>query len=251
LIDSLSGLKVLKIQSKLRRDTVISVHDSVMQYEPEQMTDMDLLAAVIQPGLRGRNARELASRILSICNTKAEDQGRGASALTYILRTDPDTLGNAIPELSKAQIAQIIAGINLGVRATKAPITRQDVSSPESVYEWLAPHMSYLTHEQFVVVPVNAKNNTLDMCVVSKGTLTASLVHPREIFKPAIRRSAHAVILAHNHPSGDPKPSREDIEVTVRLIEAGGILGIHVLDHLVIGDGRYISLRKLDLCKFE
>lgn len=96
--------------------------------------------------------------------------------------------------------------------------------------------MQGLDRENFVVLLLDTKNKVIGINTVSIGTLNSSLVHPREVFKPAILASAAALILAHNHPSGDPKPSREDIEVTKRLIEAGGLLGIQVLDHIIVGD---------------
>ena len=99
----------------------------------------------------------------------------------------------------------------------------------------------------YLEILLNAKNQVIDVECVSEGTLTASLVHPREVFKAAIRRSAHAVILAHNHPSGDPTPSREDREITRRLVQAGRVIGIEVLDHLVVGQGGYTSFRERGL----
>ena len=103
------------------------------------------------------------------------------------------------------------------------------------------PRVRNLRHEVFTIVLLDAKNAIIREATVSEGTLTHSLVHPREVFQLAIRESAAAVILLHNHPSGDPTPSQEDRVLTSRLISAGQVLGIRVLDHLVVGDGRYVS----------
>jgi DNA repair protein RadC len=105
--------------------------------------------------------------------------------------------------------------------------------------------MCYLDREHFRVVLLNTKNQVLAVETISVGGLSSSLVHPREVFKRAIQRSAAALILVHNHPSGDPTPSSEDLEVTKRLQEAGKILGIEVLDHIIIGDHQFISLKEM------
>jgi DNA repair protein RadC len=107
--------------------------------------------------------------------------------------------------------------------------------------------MRYLDREHLKAILLNARNFVLDVVTVSVGTLTASLAHPRECFKEAVRQSAAAVIFVHNHPSGDPTPSPEDIALTRQLVEAGRILGIEVLDHLIIGDGVFVSLKERGL----
>ncbi|MCL6614990.1 MAG: DNA repair protein RadC, partial [Firmicutes bacterium] len=108
--------------------------------------------------------------------------------------------------------------------------------------------MRFLDREQFRIILLDAKNHVLGIRVVSVGSLSSSIVHPREIFKEAIARSSAAIILVHNHPSGDPTPSHEDIEVTRRLVEAGRLLGIEVLDHVVVGDNRYVSFKEKGIC---
>jgi len=112
----------------------------------------------------------------------------------------------------------------------------KQISCPQDAYSILQGYMQGLDRENFVVLLLDTKNKIIGLNTVSIGTLNSSLVHPREVFKPAILASAAAIILAHNHPSGDPKPSKEDIEITKRLIEAGDLLGIAVLDHIIVGD---------------
>jgi len=121
------------------------------------------------------------------------------------------------------------------VRNPERPV----VSSPADVERILRGRIANLDRENFVAMLLNIKNEVVETPTISVGTLSASLVHPREVFKPAIRASAASVILAHNHPSGKVEPSREDREVTVRLAEAAKILGIELLDHVIVGDGHF------------
>src|SRR5437870_8866744 len=120
--------------------------------------------------------------------------------------------------------------------------TMKRVRSAQEVYEAFRERFEPLDREQFVVLLLDGKNRVLGFNVVSTGSLTAALVHPREVFKPAILANAAAVILVHNHPSGDPEPSAEDRALTARLRQAGELLGIRVLDHVVVGDGSFVSM---------
>ena len=118
---------------------------------------------------------------------------------------------------------------------------RQQFRSSQEIYETFRERFLRADREEFVVLLLNAKNKLLGFHVVSVGSLTPSLVHPREVYKVAILGNAAAIILLHNHPSGDPTPSAEDLHITTRLRQVGEVLGIRVLDHVVIGDGRYVS----------
>ena len=212
--------------------------EKLLRLGAEALTDAELLAILLRTGVRGCSVMDLAQQILHHCSTAMP--GEGLAALAKLRE-------NEFPEIvrgfGRTKWCTIAAAIQLGQRAAAPSRERVDVSNPDSVWRYLAPRMADLEQEEFLVILVNAKNHVLDVESVSRGTLTASLVHPREVFRPAIKRSAHAVILAHNHPSGDPKPSREDLQITQRLVEAGKLMGIEVLDHVVIGKGRYVSLR--------
>lgn len=216
--------------------------ERLLRLGPEALDDCELLAILLRTGVRGQSAIDLAQQVLRQCSRRFP--GSGVSAL---LELRPDDLSQMLPGIGPVKLCQLLAALQLGRRAGRTPLRKVDLSNPEAVFNYLKPLMSQLNHEKFMVILLNAKNQVLDVESVSEGTLTASLVHPREIFKPAIRRSAHAIILAHNHPSGDPSPSREDREVTRRLVQAGRLLGIEVLDHLVVGDGRYASFRERGL----
>ena len=146
--------------------------------------------------------------------------------------------------IGEAKACIILAAVELGRRIGQVRNPgRPVISSPADVERLLRGRIAKLDRENFVVVLLNTKNEVIETSTVSVGTLSASLVHPREVFKPAIRASAASVVLAHNHPSGKVEPSREDREVTRRLGEAAQILGIEVLDHVILGDG-YFSMRE-------
>lgn len=150
----------------------------------------------------------------------------------------------AIKGIGPAKAISLLAFIELAKRISTYEQKRPDIiRGAEDVASLVMAEMRYLDREYFRTVLLNTKNHVLRIDTISIGTLNASMVHPRELFKVAIRNSAAAVILLHNHPSGDPTPSREDIQLTQRLVEAGELLGITVLDHIIIGDGIFISLK--------
>ncbi|MGF1470290.1 MAG: DNA repair protein RadC [Rubrobacteraceae bacterium] len=146
----------------------------------------------------------------------------------------------AIRGIGEAKACIILAAVEFGKRLGRVRNPgRPVISSPADVEGLLRGRIANLDRENFVAVLLNTKNEVLEVPTVSVGTLSASLVHPREVFKPAIRASAAGVILAHNHPSGRVEPSREDREVTRRLCDAAEIIGIEVLDHVILGDGHF------------
>ncbi|MFS8540999.1 MAG: DNA repair protein RadC, partial [Tissierellales bacterium] len=144
--------------------------------------------------------------------------------------------------------AQIVAAIELGKRISSSSAdAKLKVDSPIVVVELLMEQMRYLKKEHFKVVLLDTKNQIISIEEISVGSSNASIVHPREVFNVAIRKSANSIILVHNHPSGDPTPSKEDIDITHRLVEAGDIIGIRVLDHIIIGDNKYVSLNEKNI----
>lgn len=147
--------------------------------------------------------------------------------------------------LDPAGARVLAAAFALGRRVEAVRWVRADsVRSPGGVFRLMAPRLRGLEREVFSVLLVDGKHRLIDVEQVSEGTLTTSLVHPREVFRPALRRGAAALVVAHNHPSGDPEPSAEDVEVTRRLLDAGRLLGVPLLDHVVLGRGAYVSLRE-------
>lgn len=207
--------------------------ERLFQVGPEALTNREILAILLRTGVKGENVLTLAERILAEYGGLA-----GLSKLTVHELSQIHGVGNA-------KASQVKAALELGRRSVSAdPLTRPVVNSPTDVAHLVMEEMRYLDREHFRIITLTTKNHVLGISSISIGSLNSSLVHPRECFKEAIRRNSNAIILLHNHPSGDPTPSREDIEVTERLAEGGRILGIEVLDHVIIGDNRYISLKE-------
>ncbi|WP_079710186.1 RadC family protein [Paraliobacillus ryukyuensis] len=148
-----------------------------------------------------------------------------------------------IKGIGKVKAQQIIAALQLARMNPNPSEERFTIRSPEDAYEYLRD-MQYLNQEHFVVLGLNTKNEILYRETIFVGTLNSSVVHPREVFKSLIRRSCASAIVSHNHPSGDVSPSQEDVQVTKRLHEAGKTIGIEVLDHIIVGHERYVSLKE-------
>ncbi|AEF93591.1 DNA repair protein RadC [Desulfotomaculum nigrificans CO-1-SRB] len=203
---------------------------------PGSLSDIDLLAIMLRTGTAKASAMELAAEIIG----RFKDLRALAQATVEEL--------SAIKGIGPVKAVQVKAALELGRRLAALPTEERTViRCPEDVAALLMEDLRDLDREHFLALLLNTKNRVLSKETISIGTLNSSMVHPRELFKIAIRRSAAAIILAHNHPSGDPTPSREDIMLTKRLIEVGQIIGIDVLDHIIIGDNRFTSLKSKGL----
>jgi DNA repair protein RadC len=208
--------------------------EKLVQHGAGALSNAELLAILIGTGTRETSAIMLANRVLAL-----EEEG-----ISYLTGCLPEEL-YAIPGMGMAKSCQIIAAIELGKRiATKPKNKKINIKSPDEVASLFIEEMRYLKKEYFKVLLLNTKNEIIMIENVSVGSLNSSVVHPREVFCTAIKKSACSLIAVHNHPSGNPAPSQTDIDVTKRLIEAGELLGIKVLDHLIIGDGVYLSLKE-------
>lgn len=197
---------------------------------PEALSDANLLAILLRTGRRDASAVQVALELL--------DRLGGLGGLAACGTDELCT----IPGIGPAKAAQLKAALALGRRSLAAPLsTGTRISSSADLYKHFHPLLREVKHELFKVVLLDAKNVVIREVTVSEGSLTLSIVHPREVFALAVRESAAAVILLHNHPSGDPTPSGEDRQLTSRLVEAGRLLGIRVVDHVILGDGRYVS----------
>lgn len=198
--------------------------------------DNELVAIVIGHGRANTSALDLANTLLA-------DVG----GLHGLVRTRPDDLVR-IAGIGPARAAQVLAAVELGRRTlTRAGRQRVQVTSPRAVAELLLPQYGNRTVEQFGVVLLDTKRRVLRITIVSVGTLDSSIVHPREVFREATAAGAAALVLFHNHPSGDPEPSAEDVQLTHRLMAAGVLMGIDVIDHVILADVRYCSLREKGL----
>ena len=199
----------------------------------ESLSNQELIAILLRTGTRKESVLVLANRILSSFD-KIQDL-KDATIEEFM----------TVKGVGEAKAVQLLAAAEIGKRLyRKHSEGRYTVRSPEDAAAFLMTDMSSLTQEHFVVLFLNVKNEILHKQTIFIGSLNSSIVHPRDIFREAVKRSAASIICAHNHPSGNPSPSPEDIEVTKRLIEAGSIMGIEVLDHVIIGDHKFISLKE-------
>lgn len=207
--------------------------ERLLNYGPESLSNPELLAILLRTGTKSESVLHLANRLLN--------QFEGL----YGLKDASIEELTSIRGIGKAKAVQIIAAIELGRRINNLQLQdRYVIKSPEDGANYVMNDMRFLSQEHFVVAYLNTKNQVIHRQTIFIGSLNASIVHPREVFKEAFRRSAASIICFHNHPSGDPQPSREDIEVTKRLVECGKLLGIEVLDHLIIGDKKYVSMKE-------
>lgn len=207
--------------------------ERLLNYGPESLSNPELLAILLRTGTKSESVLHLANRLLN--------QFEGL----YGLKDASIEELTSIRGIGKAKAVQIIAAIELGRRINNLQFQdRYVIKSPEDGANYVMNDMRFLSQEHFVVAYLNTKNQVIHRQTIFIGSLNASIVHPREVFKEAFRRSAASIICFHNHPSGDPQPSREDIEVTKRLVECGKLLGIEVLDHLIIGDKKYVSMKE-------
>lgn len=208
--------------------------EKLLKYGVGSLSNAELIAIIIRTGHLEDTAIDLANRLLSIDST----------GIRYLSQASMEEL-TSIKGIGHCKSAQIIAAIELGKRISSYDGgAKLKVNSPHVVVELLMEEMRYLNKEHFKVILLNTKNHIISVEEISVGNLNSSIVHPREVFNVAIKRSANSMILAHNHPSGDSTPSTEDVNITHRLIDAGNIIGIKVLDHIIIGDNNYISFKQ-------
>ena len=206
--------------------------EKLMQYGPGKLSNSELLAIVLRSGKKGENVIELANKILK--------------------RFSKDKLPNLTfndlkdyPGLGPAKACEIVACFELGKRLLKDK-KAEIYLKPREIWEELKDLRDH-KKEHFVIFYLDSRNQEIKREIVSVGSLNANLVHPREVFEPAVRNLAAQIILAHNHPSGDPEPSEDDLEITKRLVESGKILGIEVIDHIIITKTGFISFKDKNL----
>jgi len=193
--------------------------------------DNELLALVIGSGSRHVDALALANRVIE-----------HVGGLHGLARIDLGRL-RGVPGIGRARAAQIVAAVELGRRTlVRGVAERPCLRSPREMAAYLLPQYGGSAVEQFGLVMLDTKHRVIRIKIVSSGSLDSTVVHPREVFREAAAASAAAIILFHNHPSGDPTPSPDDLLLTTRMISAGAIMGIDVVDHLILADQRYFSL---------
>jgi DNA repair protein RadC len=200
---------------------------------PESLSLAELVALVLRTGARGKGAARLAETLIERFGSLDALARAGTAELRRVHGLGP------------AKIASLHAAFELGARLSRTPLMPgEKLHSPEQVVAHLGTRMRRYRQEVFLALLLDSRHRLIGEVEVSRGSLNQSLVHPREVFAPALRESAAAILVVHNHPSGDPQPSREDHEVTQRLVRAGEILGIRVVDHLVIGGQDFTSFAR-------
>ncbi len=198
------------------------------------LTDQDLLAILLRTGTKGHSVLEVSRELL---------RSMPGENVYYLSEASIADLC-AVHGIGMDKAVTICAAVELGRRISKQRVKRNapDFSTPEAIAEYVMEDMRFLPQEQFAAVYLSTKNQLIAVRTLTIGTLNASLAKAREVFRQAIQYNAAAVVLLHNHPSGDPEPSPEDIAVTRQIAKAGDIMEIPVLDHIIIGDGQFVSL---------
>lgn len=199
----------------------------------EVLTNAELLAILIGSGSRNRSALQIAHEL-----TADDGLYRHVAKCHRVEELYCDGLG-------QAKAAKILAALELGKRvACASAVESEQITSPNDAAQYLMGRLRNETHEKFLVMLLDTKNKIIKTEQISEGSLNGSVVHPREVYAPAIVAHAACILVAHNHPSGDPRPSHEDRKITGILEQGGDILGIPLMDHVVIGDGRYYSFKE-------
>ena len=201
------------------------------------LQDFELLSVLLGTGVRGQRVDALARALLET-----------AGGLKALLREEPRELCRRVG-IGPARAAQVAAALELGRRAQRSGESRPRLRSAEEIYRYLAPSLTGLRREVFHVLCLSTRHVLLHDSRVAEGTVNLCPVDPREVFAPALSVRATALVLAHNHPSGDPTPSEDDVRLTHQLTEGAGILGMQLLDHLVIGDGAFVSFAEQRLLR--
>ncbi|MBM4186463.1 MAG: DNA repair protein RadC [Gemmatimonadetes bacterium] len=205
--------------------------ERLSQHGPAALTAVELIAILLGTGRPGQPVLHVAQALHAACG----------GSLRRLARQTPGSLSQQLG-VGGAKAARLVAALELGRRMMReARPPRRRIHRPEDVVQWVGPRLDDLEVEEFHILMVSVQRDVLRDVLVSRGTLDRSLVHPRDVFRPAIAEGAAALFLVHNHPSGDPTPSPDDQAVTEQLVGAGQLVGIPVLDHIVVAGGRWVS----------
>lgn len=214
-------------------------YEKFMKYGASKLSDAELLAIIIRTGTKEEQAIDVARRVLMQSTMYS-----GLKGLNY--RSMSDLMN--VPGIGKVKAIQILSVVELTKRMSKA--IGEDtlrMNSPESVASYYMQDLRHLTIEKIILIMLDSKSRLIKDMTISSGTVNASILAPREIFVNALKYEAVNIIILHNHPSGDPTPSNDDIYSTKRIQEAGNLIGIKLMDHIIIGDNRYVSLKERGL----
>ena len=209
--------------------------EKLLKDGPEGLSTVEVLAVILGTGTRSKSVMDLAGDVLAM----------DARGLRYLAECSPEEL-KKISGMGDAKVCVLMAALELGKRLSCLPAEeRVRIKCSADIANLFMERLRYEKKEHFKCLLINSRGEILEENEVSVGDLNSSASHPREVFSPAVRRSAGSVAFVHNHPSGDPEPSAADINSTRRLVEVGELLGIPVIDHIIIGDGSYVSMKGL------
>ncbi len=209
--------------------------EKLLRDGPEGLSTVEVLAVILGTGTRSKSVMDLAGDVLAM----------DARGLRYLAECSPEEL-KKISGMGDAKVCVLMAALELGKRLSCLPAEeRVRIKCSADIANLFMERLRYEKKEHFKCLLINSRGEILEENEVSVGDLNSSASHPREVFSPAVRRSAGSVAFVHNHPSGDPEPSAADINSTRRLVEVGELLGIPVIDHIIIGDGSYVSMKGL------
>ncbi len=240
--DEQEGAKPLQLRDMPAQELP---REKLQRHGRHALSDEELIALFLRTGLQGCNVLELAAKMK-----------RAAGSLAALGQLEAHEIASLCKGVGPAKAATLAAVFELGARAIRERVMESDFREPQTVYDYLAPDLRYEPQETAVALLLDVNYRLIRRVNVSKGTISRVLVHPRDVFREAIRHNAHAVILAHNHPSGDPKPSRADRQLTEEILAAGDIMKISLRDHIIIGcesstrDLPYFSFRDEGLFLF-
>ena len=222
------------------KDKEAMPYERFLKFGPESLTDTELLAIILRTGTKEKNALELASDILHLQeNMQGKLVGLHQLSLTQL---------QSIPGIGEVKAVKVKAIGELARRMAKQSLRKRfKFDSPDKLAEYYMESMRHYTTECVLLVMLDNKGHMLGEHIVSKGTVNASLISPREIFILALKHDASSVILIHNHPSGDPAPSKADRQITRQVYECGKLMNIPLIDHIIIGDHTYLSFKELEL----
>lgn len=208
--------------------------EKLMNSGVKNLSNDELVSIILGAGTKKTSAKRLAERVLAM----------DCEGLRFLANCIPEELAE-IPGIGTAKACKLIAAVEIGRRISSLnSIKKKAIRTPKDAASFVMEEMRYMKHEEFWIILLGTDGRPGSIEKITVGILDEAPVHPREIFNPAIRKNASGIILVHNHPSGNPEPSSADINITKRLIESGKLLGIEVKDHIIIGDGIFVSLKE-------
>lgn len=206
--------------------------EKALRYGLESLSDLELVALILQSGNKNRSVFEIASDVLK------ESEG-----LSKLMQMHVNTLMQ-IQGIREVKALQLLASVELSKRVIKSKVYHASILKPEDVIEWFEFEYGVLQQECFIALYLDTKSKLIAHRVLFKGTLNESTVHPREVFKEAFLQNANSILIAHNHPSGDCTPSQADFEVTYKMVHVAITMGVHLVDHIIVGQNQYYSFKE-------